>query len=177
MIDVSEPGFPQLVSSIANQPGTVEVMRNGIGFGRSGTGMDNLMALDLNDPFAVQAHGPFPPQWIMRIVQNDQYLFIPAWEDGLHVVDIANPTVPASVAHITSEQMGGPGLDAAQWNNFLFVARAEAGIGVFNVRPAGSACSGRRACPAASHVMSGSRISRVAAGDGLSHCLGRIVAG
>jgi hypothetical protein len=132
LIDVSQLGLPVTVSSIPNQPGTVEVMTNRIGFGRSGIGMDNLMVFDLNDPSAVQPHGPFPPQWIMRIVQNDQYLFIPAWEDGLHVVDIANPTAPASVAHITSEQMGGPGLDAALWNNFLFVAR-ETGLSIFDM--------------------------------------------
>jgi hypothetical protein len=165
MIDVSEPGFPRLVSSIRNQPGTVEVMTNAIGFGRSGTGMDNLMTLDLNDPSAVQALGPFPPQWIMRIVQNDNYLFIPAWEDGLHVVDIANPTAPASVAHITSEQMGGPGLDAAQWDNYLFVARAESGIGIFDVsQPDQPVLVGEYTPQPANDVFS--RFSRVAAGDG-----------
>jgi hypothetical protein len=165
MIDVSETGFPQLVSSIDNQPGTVEVMRNGIGYGRSGTGLDNLMALDLNDPSAVQAYGPFPPQWIMRIVQNDDYLFIPAWEDGLHVVDIGNPTAPASVAHITSQQIGGPGLDAAEWNNFLFVARAETGIGIFDVsQPDQPVLVGEYTPLPVNDVLS--RFSRVAAGDG-----------
>jgi hypothetical protein len=164
MIDASEPGFPRLVSSIDNQPGTVEVMTNGIGFGRSGTGLDNLMALDLNDPSAVRAYGPLPPQWIMRIVQNDDYLFIPAWEDGLHVLDIANPTAPASIAHVSSEQMGGPGLDAAHWSNFLFVARAEAGIGVFNVdRPDEPVLVNELEAQPAGDIWN--RISRVAAGD------------
>jgi hypothetical protein len=103
LIDVSEPGFPALASSIDNQPGEVEVLVNGYGYGRLGTGLDTLMVHDFNDLESIRAYGPFSPGWISRIVHREPFLFIPAWEDGLHVVDISDPSSPATVSHIMTD--------------------------------------------------------------------------
>jgi hypothetical protein len=165
LIDVEQPAFPTLISSIENLPGTVEVLVDGYGFGRSGSGLDPLMVHDFNTLDAVLSYGPFSPGWILRIVQKDGYLFIPAWEDGLHVVDIADPTFPTSAVHIGGDQLDGPGLDVSLSGDLLFVARAESGIAVFDVGdPAQTVRVGQFSPPPAGDIWV--RTSRVAAGDG-----------
>jgi hypothetical protein len=133
LIDVAEQAFPTLVSSFENRSGWVEVIHNGYGFGRSGVGLNTLTVTDLNDMDAVEQSGPFSPGWITGMVQKDDTLFIPAWEDGLHVIDISELTFPESVFRVSREQMGGPGLDAALLGDLLFVARGEGGVAVFDI--------------------------------------------
>jgi hypothetical protein len=165
LIDVSEAAFPTLVSSIDNQPGTVEILSGGFGFGRSGTGLDTLMVHDFRSLDDIQSFGPFSPGWIMRLTQKGSHLFIPAWEDGLHVVDISDPTFPISAHHVFSQEMQGPGLDSALSGDWLFVARAERGIAVFDSSSPTEPTFVGEFEPERSDDR-WSRTSRVAAGDG-----------
>jgi hypothetical protein len=165
LIDVSEPGFPALASSIDNQPGEVEVLVNGYGYGRLGTGLDTLTVHDFNDLESIRAYGPFSPGWISRILHREPFLFIPAWEDGLHVVDISDPSAPATVSHITTDVLGGPGIDAALSGDQLYVSRAESGIAVFDVaQPGQPDLIGQYSAPQSEEIWT--RTSRIAAGEG-----------
>jgi hypothetical protein len=133
LLDVSEQAFPTLVSSFENLFGRVEVIHNGYGYGRSGVGLDTLTVTNLTNPEAIEQYGLFSPGWVSGIVQTGDFLFIPAWEDGLHVIDISEPTFPTSSIQVNREQLDGPGLDAALWGDRLFVARGERGAAVLDV--------------------------------------------
>jgi hypothetical protein len=165
LIDVSEPGFPTLASRIDNQPGVVEVLVNGYGYGRLGIGLDSLMVHDFNDLESIRPYGPFSPGWISRIVHREPFLFIPAWEDGLHVVNISDPSSPATVSHTMTDVLAGPGIDAALSGDQLYVARAESGIAVFDIIQTDQpGLIGQYSPPQLGEIWT--RTSRIAAGDG-----------
>jgi hypothetical protein len=94
---------------------------------------DSLYGMDVSDPEHVSLAGPLHSTWSGGMALYWNYLFVPAWADGLQVLDVFDYYSPITLKVLRSEEMGGNPRQAVLDGRYLYVVLEEGGLRILDV--------------------------------------------
>jgi hypothetical protein len=133
-VDISQPDKPRDVGRFP-VVGSFYSLAAGEGYvyGSNPQASGSLYAVDWRNPANPRIMGPLESSWSVGSALSGGYLYVPAWANGLRILDVSEPSDPAEVAALDETQLGGYANSLDVEGNYLYVLVSEQGMQVVDV--------------------------------------------
>jgi hypothetical protein len=134
VLDTSQPDKPRDMGRFP-VVGSFYSLAAGEGYvyGSNPQASGSLCAVDWRNPANPRIMGPLESSWSVGSVLSGDYLYVPAWANGLRILDVSEPSDPREVATLDETQLGGYASSLLGDGDYLYVLVGELGVRVVDV--------------------------------------------
>jgi photosystem II stability/assembly factor-like uncharacterized protein len=134
VVDISQPDEPRDLGKIPVVGSFYSLAADkGYVYGANPQASGSLHAIKWRDPRNPAVIGPLESSWSVGSVLSGDYLYVPAWANGLRILDVSEPSDPREVATLDESQLDGYANSLVGEDNYLYVLVSEQGMRVVDV--------------------------------------------
>jgi hypothetical protein len=108
LVDIGRPQTPTLSSQFDILGGLTDVATFGTHMLASSATENALLVLDATEPLDIRATAEISDmRWARNVLVVDGLGYVPAWEDGLKILDLSDPTAPIRLGSFAAAELKG----------------------------------------------------------------------
>jgi photosystem II stability/assembly factor-like uncharacterized protein len=121
VVDVTNATHPHVVGRFEDAGSVADVALFDHYAYVSNSGDRGLQVLDISDSSRLRQVGSAPYRWAGGYVITGGHAYVPAWGDGLRILNLSNPTAPRQVSILTPDVLGGMAIRAVASGRYVYM--------------------------------------------------------